>query len=372
VVKRKTIVLLIFKYFPYGGLQRDFLEVAKELLNRNLKVKVLAGSWQGEKPSNLHIKELHNKGLTNHGKNIDFYKKAKVELEKIKPDLVFGFNKMPGLHVYLAADTCFKHFSKRKNRLSRFLPRYKAFIDYESAVFRKESKTKSLVLNKKQKQEFCNEYETNESRLVLIPPGLSSKWRKKIKRNNFRKNLKLKEKSTLMLFVGSSFYRKGLDRAIRCLAHLEESRKQEIYLIIAGEDEKSPFLKLANKLGLQDKVIFLGPREDIQEIMYSCDLLIHPAREEAAGNVIIESMISELPILTSEEVGFSSYVDKYNAGNVVPEPFDQNHLDNLAQSMVSNSQLESYKSNLKELRNDDFFFSRFHFIGDFIEKELYE
>ena len=247
-----------------------------------------------------------------------------------------------------------------------------AFIDYESAVFRKESKTKSLVLNKKQKQEFCNEYETNESRLVLIPPGLSSKWRKKIKRNNFRKNLKLKEKSTLMLFVGSSFYRKGLDRAIRCLAHLEESRKQEISLIIAGEDEKSPFLKLANKLGLQDKVIFLGPREDIQEIMYSCDLLIHPAREEAAGNVIIESMISELPILTSEEVGFSSYVDKYNAGNVVPEPFDQNHLDNLAQSMVSNSQLESYKSNLKELRNDDFFFSRFHFIGDFIEKELYE
>ena len=66
-MKRKTIVLLIFKYFPYGGLQRDFLEVAKELLNRNLKVKVLAGSWQGEKPSNLHIKALHNKGLTNHG-----------------------------------------------------------------------------------------------------------------------------------------------------------------------------------------------------------------------------------------------------------------------------------------------------------------
>ena len=371
-MKRKIIALLIFKYFPYGGLQRDFLEVEKELLKRNLKLKVLAGSWQGEKPFNLDIKELDNRGLTNHGKNIDFYKKAKIELEKINPDLVFGFNKMPGLDVYLAADTCFKHFSKRKNLLSKLLPRFKASINYESAVFGKESKTKSLLLNEKQKQEFYEEYETDGSRLVLIPPGLSLKWRKKTKENSFRKNLKLNEKSILMLFVGSSFYRKGLDRAIRCLANFRHSGKEEIYLVVAGEDDKSPFLKLANKLGIQDKVIFLGPRDDIQEIMCSSDLLIHPAREEAAGNVIIESMISELPILTSEEVGFSGYVDKYNAGNVIPEPFDQNHLNNSALSMVSNSQLKSHKASLLNLRNDDFFFSRFNFIGDFIEKEVYE
>ena len=28
---KKTLALLIFKYFPYGGLQRDFLEVAKNI-----------------------------------------------------------------------------------------------------------------------------------------------------------------------------------------------------------------------------------------------------------------------------------------------------------------------------------------------------
>jgi len=40
--------------------------------------------------------------------------------------------------------------------------------------------------------------------------------------------------------------------------------------------------------------------------------------------------------------------------------------------MSSNSELKSYKENRMELRDDDFFFSRFQFIGNFIENELYE
>jgi len=371
-VERKVIALLIFKYFPYGGLQRDFIEVAIELLKRKFEVKVLTGTWQGEKISKLDIKELHNKGLTNHAKNKDFFRKAKIELEKINPDLVFGFNKMPGLDIYLAADTCFKYFSKRKNPLFKYLPKYKAFVDYEKAVFGKESNTKSLILNKKQQQEFCDEYDTQKSRLTLIPPGLSQTWRKQIERNNFREELNLNTSSFLFLFVGSSFHRKGLDRAIKALSYTLESGKKDMRLIVAGEDEPDPFFQLAKKLGVQDKVIFLGPRDDIPEIMSSCDLLIHPAREEAAGNVIIESMISELPVLTCGEVGFSSYVEEYNAGKVIREPFKQKDLNDLIFSMSSTSELKFYKENLLGLKEDDFFFSRFQFIGDFIESELYE
>ena len=371
MAKRKTIALLIFKYFPYGGLQRDFLEIAQELLKRNINIKVLTGSWEGERPPHLDIEELDARGLTNHAKNINFYKKANNVLKKIKPDLVFGFNKMPGLDVYLAADTCFKFFSRRKNLLYKLLPRYKAFIDYETEVFGRGSKTKALILNKKQEKEFSLEYETDKSKLVLIPPGLPTDWKREIESNDFRKGLNINDSSTLLLFVGSDFQRKGLDRAIKSLSYCSELRKEEIYLIVAGDDNESSCLKLANQLGISNKVIFLGPRDDIAEIMSSCDLLIHPAREEAAGNVIIESLISELPILTCEEVGFSSYVEEYSAGKVIPEPFDQKDLDNSLISMINNLELNSFKKNLSGLKNDNYFFSRFEFVGDFIERELY-
>ena len=47
---KKTLALLIFKYFPYGGLQRDFLEVAKNILKRDVDIKILTGSWEGPIP----------------------------------------------------------------------------------------------------------------------------------------------------------------------------------------------------------------------------------------------------------------------------------------------------------------------------------
>ena len=113
--KKKTIALLLFKYFPYGGLQRDFLEITKELLRRNFNLKVVTGRWEGEKPKELEIIEVGSKCLTNHKKNINFFQRASLFLKEINPNLIFGFNKMPELDVYLAADTCFKFVAKQKN-----------------------------------------------------------------------------------------------------------------------------------------------------------------------------------------------------------------------------------------------------------------
>ena len=366
---KKTLALLIFKYFPYGGLQRDFLEVAKNILKRDVDIKILTGSWEGPIPEGMEVKELKVRGFSNHSKNKEFYKQAKKELEKIKPDLVFGFNKMPELDIYLAADTCFKFFSKSKNPLYKFTPRYKAFIDYERKVFGIDTRTKSLLLNKKQEEEYSLEYKTDKSRLTIIPPGLSQTWKKEAEGASIKKELNINDSDLLLLFVGSSFQRKGLDRAIKAIAYNQKSEKQNVYLAVIGKDDHNPYLRLAKNLKVDKNVYFLGPRDDVPKIMASSDLLIHPAREEAAGNVIIEAMISELPVLTCEEVGFSSYVKDYDAGLITSNPFSQEELNNFVLKM--SDELHLYRNNLVGLRNNDLFFSRFDFIGDFIQKELY-
>jgi len=40
--------LLLYKYFPYGGLQRDFHRFARELQQRGHQCRVYYISWQGE------------------------------------------------------------------------------------------------------------------------------------------------------------------------------------------------------------------------------------------------------------------------------------------------------------------------------------
>ena len=44
------IAFCIYKYFPFGGLQRDFFRVASEVSSRGHYVRVYVREWTGEKP----------------------------------------------------------------------------------------------------------------------------------------------------------------------------------------------------------------------------------------------------------------------------------------------------------------------------------
>ena len=370
MLSKKKIALVLYKYFPYGGLQRDFLNVVKELLNRDLILKVFVGKWEGKRPKDLDILELGTGGYTNSGKNINFFRQVTPFIENFNPDLKFGFNKMPELDLYLAADTCFKFRKKSKNFIYKLLPRYKMSVNFEEAVFGNKSETKILLLNHKQEKEFISEYKTDKSRLLVIPPGLSKEWKEGNIETKVRESMGIKDDETLILFVGSDYKRKGLDRAIKAITHYTKKYSKSVYLVVVGKDDPRPFVKLVNNLGVKDRVTFLGPRNDVIDLMYSADLLIHPAREEAAGNVIIEAMVAKLPILTCEEVGFSEYVKDYNAGVVIPNPYKQVDLNIGLEKLLKGEEILLFKKNLANIRQNELFFSRYSFIGEFIEKEL--
>ncbi|MGB2929790.1 MAG: hypothetical protein WBB70_12840, partial [Desulfobacterales bacterium] len=56
----------LYKYFPFGGQQRDFLEIAKTCIKRGHHVDVYTASWEGDIPNGFQIYVLPIKGLTNH------------------------------------------------------------------------------------------------------------------------------------------------------------------------------------------------------------------------------------------------------------------------------------------------------------------
>ena len=49
------ILFLIVRYFPYSGLQTDFLRAAEAAADRGHDVTCLVGSWEGERPDKLRI-----------------------------------------------------------------------------------------------------------------------------------------------------------------------------------------------------------------------------------------------------------------------------------------------------------------------------
>ena len=65
----RKIAILLYRYFPYGGLQRDFLEVGKELQSRGITFKVFTRRWEGSIPDGFSVEEIGQRGLSNFSKN---------------------------------------------------------------------------------------------------------------------------------------------------------------------------------------------------------------------------------------------------------------------------------------------------------------
>ena len=72
--KKLNLAFCLFKYFPFGGLQGDFMQISKICLDRGHKVDVYTLSWEGKKPEGLDVTIVPVSGLSNHGQYKSFGK----------------------------------------------------------------------------------------------------------------------------------------------------------------------------------------------------------------------------------------------------------------------------------------------------------
>ncbi len=327
------LALVIFKYFPYGGLQRDFAGIARELLVRGHRCRAYCLEWEGAPIPGLELRRLSVSAPTNVARYRRFATRLRAALAADPVDAVIGFNKLPGLDVYFAGDPCYleKALTER-GRLYRLGARFSHFSAWERAVFGPDSDAQILLLAAAEGERFARHYATDPARLHLLPPGVAPDRRAPpdaaLRRERARGLLGLAPDTPALLFLGSGFATKGLDRALRALASLgRDAAGRRPQLLVAGQDRQAPFRRLARRLGLADRVAFLGGRDDVPDLLQAADLLLHPARREAAGVALLEALAAGLPVVTTAACGYAPHVAASGGGLVVPEPFRQEALE---------------------------------------------
>jgi UDP-glucose:(heptosyl)LPS alpha-1,3-glucosyltransferase len=138
----------------------------------------------------------------------------------------------------------------------------------------------------------------------------------------------------LLLLVGSGFRVKGLDRAILSLAALPPAVRQGTRLVVIGQNRPTEFELLARRAGVGQQVHFLGGRNDVFDWLLAGDLLIHPARSEAAGMILLEALTAGLPVLATDVCGYAFHVERAGAGRILPTPFRQQECDTALSEML--------------------------------------
>lgn len=88
------VAFCLYKYFPFGGLQRDFMRIASTVAARGHHVRVYTQSWEGDCPEAFELIRVPVKSHTNHGRNAEYYARVQNHLKAHPADRVVGFNKM--------------------------------------------------------------------------------------------------------------------------------------------------------------------------------------------------------------------------------------------------------------------------------------
>lgn len=119
-----------------------------------------------------------------------------------------------------------------------------------------------------------------------------------------------------LLCLGRISWKKNLDAVITALPRLPDVR-----LIIAGNDEEqlTPRLaELAESHGVADRVSFPGPiyGPAKNELLARATLFVLPSQSENFGNVVLEALAMETPVVLSSRVGVAEEVVRAGAGAI--------------------------------------------------------
>jgi glycosyltransferase involved in cell wall biosynthesis len=171
----------------------------------------------------------------------------------------------------------------------------------------------------------------NPQKIKLIYNGIdTSRFEKKFDQEKLKKELNLSRGDLILGNVGNLREVKDHHTLILSFSKFSPFFPQAKLLIIGEGELKSNLLKFRSELGLEDKVFFLGHRDDIPALLNLMDIFILSSRLEGCSISILEAMASGKTVIATRVGGNPELVLDGKTGFLVPsvEP------DNLSDCII--------------------------------------
>lgn len=132
----------------------------------------------------------------------------------------------------------------------------------------------------------------------------------------YKKRIGVPEDGIMILSLGELIERKNHEIIIRAIAQIP---REDLYYVICGKGPLLEYLKdLAAKLGIAERVLFLGFRQDVPELCNTADISAFPSKIEGLGLAGVEAMAAGVPLVSSNVHGILDYVVDGQTGYACP------------------------------------------------------
>ncbi|MFA5259146.1 MAG: glycosyltransferase [Candidatus Pacearchaeota archaeon] len=185
---------------------------------------------------------------------------------------------------------------------------------------------------------------------TIISNGVDISKFKKLSPASFLKKYNLNEKEIRLLFIGRLHPEKNVKVLIQSL-HYIVKKFNNFHLNIVGVGHQREYLeKLAEELGVKDKITFFGKlsEKDLVASYNACDIFVLPSIAELEGMVVLEAMACGKPIIIADSLESAS-PDFVNKNGFTFQPQNPKELSDKILILLQNSKIrkkmghESYK-----------------------------
>ena len=155
-------------------------------------------------------------------------------------------------------------------------------------------------------------------------------------RERARGALKLPQDQFTLILVGNDWRNKGVPVLLAALTNL---RELPVGLLIVSREDQSSCWRLVTEKKLEDRVLFLPPRKDIEFYYAAADAYAGPSLQESYGIPPAEAMACGLPVIVSAAAGVSEIVTDGVDGMVLDDPTDAVKLGTMIRHLYEDKEL---------------------------------
>lgn len=322
------------KFSLHGGAERYLETLLGQLAKEGHDLHVFAHEWAPAEGVTIHTVPIRK--MTSYLSTVTFARNAAHMIaESPKFDCILSFERTVCQDVYRAGEGVHRawldirsQFEPWYKRLSfRLNPLHHALLSLERELF---LKTPRIIANSEMvKRQIMEYYAVPQQKITVIYNGVDLERFHPVdtgQKAALRKKLGLPEDLVIALYVGSGFKRKGVPQILRAMAELKRSGDSNVLFVAAGRDRIANYQKCAAGLGIADRTMFLGPRQDIADIYAASDFFVLPTLYDPFSNATLEALAAGLPVITSRNNGVAELIENGVQGHVLKNLADPEEL----------------------------------------------
>lgn len=208
------------------------------------------------------------------------------------------------------------------NSLSNILP-VKIALKYNNVVIVHSRNSKTSNSLKTKLFHFINSFRLPKNRIVKVAVSeLAGKWMFgqkadfivinngiDVEKFKYSSESRIKTRKELGIYdkfcvtnIGAFRHQKNHMFLLEVFKHVSQIKHNSVLLLIGTGELERKIISKARKLGISDKLLMLGNRNDVSDLLSASDVFLFPSHYEGFPNVVLEAQTSGLSCLISDTI----------------------------------------------------------------------